>query len=78
MIEKASIIRQVGRFAKRQALQAAHDISQMRQCREAASSKGRSRRVSQTSLSVELGSFVCVMLAPDSRPTCVSGIKERL
>ncbi|WP_157056424.1 hypothetical protein [Pseudorhodobacter aquimaris] len=44
MIEKASIIRQVGRFAKRQALQAAHDISQMRQCREAASSLGRKRR----------------------------------
>ena len=39
---------------------------------------GRSRRVNQTSLSVELGSFVCVMLAPDIRPTCLSGTKEGL
>ena len=28
--------------------------------------QGRSRRVNETSLSVELGSFMCVMLAPAS------------
>ena len=44
MIEKTPIVRQVGQIAKYAPLWAAHTISQMRQCRGAASSKGRSRR----------------------------------
>jgi hypothetical protein len=38
MIEKTPIVRQVGQIAKCASLGASHAISQMRQCREAASS----------------------------------------
>jgi TRAP-type C4-dicarboxylate transport system permease large subunit len=41
MIEKAPIVRQICQIAKYSPLRASHTISQMRQCRGAASSKGR-------------------------------------
>jgi len=47
MIEKAPIVSQVGRIAKCAPLWAAHPVSNMCQCREAASSKGRPRHPSR-------------------------------
>jgi len=52
MIEKAPIVRQVGQIAKCAPLWGSQPISQMHQCREAASSMGRPRHPAEAAESV--------------------------